>query len=118
MRIIVAGWLRFDGGDVCAQVVRGGAQLIAESRSEQGCVAYNWSVDPLEEGLMHVYEEWESERDLLRHFRHSSYLEMRGHLESFQLSAFDIKLYSVAGTEPVYTDTGEPRSTLFGVSLD
>lgn len=117
MRIIIAGRLVFAGGDVCAEIIRGGAAHIAESRTEEGCAAYDWSVDPLDAGTLHVFEEWESEAALGRHFRHPSYLAMRAHLERHEIIGFDVKLYSVAGIEPVYTEDGQPRDTIFGVKI-
>lgn len=117
MRIIVAGRLQFAGGDVCAAIIRGGAAHIAGSRAEDGCVAYDWSVDPLEPGTLHVFEEWESEAALGAHFRDPSYLAMRAHLESYEITGFDVKLYSAAGVEPVYTEEGQPRDSIFGVWL-
>ncbi len=117
MRIIIAGRLVFGGGDICAQIISGGGAHIAESRAEAGCIAYDWSVDPLDVGTIHVFEEWESEAALGRHFKHPSYLAMRAHLERHEITGFDVKLYSIAGIEPVYTDQGQPRDMIFGVEI-
>lgn len=117
MRIIIAGHLTFAGGDVCAEIVRGGAVHIAASRAEAGCVAYDWTVDPLAPGKLHVFEEWESEAALGRHFKDPSYLAMRTHLETHAMTGFDVKLYSVAGIEPVYDEAGQPRDMIFGVRI-
>lgn len=116
MRVLIAGRLEFAGQDVTA-IILGGVEHIAASRREQGCVAYDWSVDPLEPATIRVFEEWESEADLGNHFRDPSYLAMRDHLESQTLTGFDVKLYSAAGVEPVYTEQGRPRAEIFGVSI-
>jgi len=118
MRIIVAGTLRFAGDDaLCGEIIRGGAAHIASSREEQGCTAYNWAVDPLDPGLIHVYEEWESERALLGHFAHSSYAAMRDHLGRYELTGFAVHIYAATGVEPVYDEDGWPRREIFGVTL-
>jgi quinol monooxygenase YgiN len=118
MRIIVAGWLRFAGDEaLCAEIIRDGARHIIATREEAGCVAYNWSVDPLDPGLMQVYEEWESEEALLHHFQGRSYADMREHLGRYEMPGFGVQLYSTAGVEPVYDDDGWPRREIFGVSL-
>lgn len=118
MRIIVAGWLRFAGDEgTCAEIIVRGREPILAARAETGCVAYNWAVDPLEPGLMHVYEEWESERDLLQHFADPPYAEMRAHLGNYELTGFGVLLYTAAGVEPVYGEDGWPRREIFGVSL-
>ena len=65
MRILIAGRIEFEG-EICAWIIRGGREHILASRQEKGCVSYVWSVDPLEPGVLHVFEEWESETDLAR----------------------------------------------------
>jgi quinol monooxygenase YgiN len=116
-RVLIAGTLDFAGGDVCAQIIRGAAGHIAASRKESGCIAYDWAADPLMPGRIHVFESWESETALGAHFRHSSYFAMRAHLAGHQIVGFDVKLYSVAGIEPVYTDDGQHRDVIFGVTI-
>lgn len=119
MRMIVAGWLTYAGNEMtCAEIILGGADHIASSRQEEGCIAYNWAVDPIEPGKIHVYEEWASEAALLHHFRHSSYLAMRSHLDRYELTGFGVQLYSASGAEPVYDEDGWPRKKIFGVTLD
>lgn len=118
MRIIVAGSLTYKGDtQTCTDIIIGGADYIAASRAEEGCVAYNWAVDPLEPGKIHVYEEWESEEALLRHFRDPSYLAMRAHLEKWELIGFGVLIYSASGMEQVYGEDGWPRREVFGVTL-
>jgi quinol monooxygenase YgiN len=118
MRIIVAGWLRFAGdARTCAEIIVGGRDHILAARAEMGCVAYNWAVDPLEPGQIHVYEEWESEEALLQHFADPAYADMREHLGRNELTGFHVQLYTAAGVEPVYGEDGQPRREIFGVSL-
>ncbi|MFA7440127.1 MAG: antibiotic biosynthesis monooxygenase [Sphingomonadaceae bacterium] len=114
MRVIVAGTLQFDG-DICADIIRDGREYILASRAEIGCVAYNWSADPLEPGLMHVFEEWTSEAALGAHFRDASYQAMRAHLGQYPMTGFAVQLYRASEVEPVYTDDGQPRDRIFGV---
>jgi quinol monooxygenase YgiN len=116
MRVIVAGWLEFAGQD-CAAIIRSGASHIMASRRERGCVAYDWAVDPLQAATIRVYEEWESETDLGRHFRDPSYAAMRDHLQAHGLTGFDVKLYSVAATAAVYDEAGALPAEMFGVPI-
>ncbi|MFC0203762.1 putative quinol monooxygenase [Novosphingobium soli] len=119
MRIIVAGWLRYAGDDkTCAAIITGGAEHILAAREEQGCVAYTWAVDPIDPGVIQVYEEWESEEDLLRHFVDPAYAKMRAHLETYELTGFGVRLYGTCGVEPVYGEDGWPRREIFGVTLE
>jgi quinol monooxygenase YgiN len=114
-QVLIAGTLDFSGGNVCEELVRSAAEHIAESREESGCIAYEWTIDPLVPGRLHVFESWASEIALGAHFQHASYRAMVAHLDAQKITAFDVKLYSVAGIETVYTESGQPRLTIFGV---
>ena len=116
-QVLIAGTVDFAGGDVCAQIIRSAAEHIAASRQEKGCIAYDWAADPLVPGRLHVFESWESEAALGAHFRHSSYRAMRAHLEAHEMVGFDVKLYSVARIEPVFTEAGQHRDVIFGVTI-
>jgi quinol monooxygenase YgiN len=116
-QVLIAGTMDFAGGDVCAEIIRGAAVPINESRKERGCIAYDWAADPLVPGRLHVFESWESEVALGAHFRHSSYRAMVAHLEAHEMIGFDVKLYSVAGIEAVLTEDGQHRDAIFGVKI-
>jgi quinol monooxygenase YgiN len=119
MPIIVAGTLDFAGDtQTCTDIITSGAAHIFASRAEGGCIAYNWAVDPLHPGRIHVYEEWSDEKALLRHFSDPSYHAMRVHLEAQTLTGFSVMLYAAGKVEPVYDDLGQPRGAIFDVSLD
>jgi quinol monooxygenase YgiN len=117
MRIVVAGYLKFDGQD-CAEIIRSGARYITDSLEEEGCIAYRWAVDPIAPDTIHVFEEWTSERALGVHFQAQPYQDMKNHLGSHGLTGFDVKLYGATGTEPVYTEDGQLRPEIFGVPID
>lgn len=118
MRIIVAGWLTYQGdAQTCTDIITGAAEHIAAGRAEEGCIAYNWAVDPLEPGKIHVYEEWESEKALLRHFVAPPYLAMREHLGQWELTGFGVLVYSASGVQDVYGEDGWPVKEVFGVTL-
>jgi quinol monooxygenase YgiN len=116
-QVLIAGTLDFAGGDVCTEIIRGAAGPIAESRKEKGCIAYDWAMDPLVPGRVHVFESWDSEAALGAHFRHSSYRAMVTYLEAQEMIGFDVKLYSVAGVEAIFTEDGRHRDAIFGVSI-
>ncbi|WP_232494134.1 putative quinol monooxygenase [Novosphingobium kaempferiae] len=118
MRIIVAGWLRYAGDDAtCTEIITTGRDHILAAREERGCLAYTWAVDPLDPGVIQVYEEWESEVDLLQHFADPPYAKMRAHLEQWEITGFGVQLYGATGVEAVYAEDGWPRKEIFGVTL-
>lgn len=118
MRIIVAGWLRYAGDDrTCTEIITTGRDYILAAREERGCTAYTWAVDPIDPGVIQVYEEWESEQDLLRHFIDPAYAHMRDHLGQWEITGFGVQMYGADSVEPVYGDDGWPRREIFGVTL-
>ncbi len=82
--------------------------FIAASRAEEGCTAYDWAIDPATPGRIHVYEEWESEDALARHFRDPSYAAMRDHVQGSGLIASRSRKYRCDMSEPVYDADGTP----------
>ena len=44
-------------------------RMITASRAEDGCLAYSYSEDVLEPGLIHVTERWENQESLKRHWQ-------------------------------------------------
>lgn len=82
-----------------------------------GCIAYDWTVDPLLPGRMHAFESWASEAALGAHLRHSSYRAMVDYLGVHELVGFDAHVYSVAGMETVLDEEGQPRDEIFGVKV-
>lgn len=116
-QVIVAGTMDFAGGDVCAEIIRGAAVPIGESRKENGCIAYDWAADPLVPRRLHVFESWKSEASLGAHFGHSSYREMVAYLETHEMIGFAVSLYSVAGVEAIFTEDGRQRDAIFGVKI-
>lgn len=84
--------------------------FIEASRAEVGCTAYDWSLDPVKPGRIHVYEEWESEDALAGHFRDPSYAAMRDHIQRSGLVQARSQKYRVEAVEQVYDATGTPRA--------
>jgi quinol monooxygenase YgiN len=64
--IIVAGYFRVAPADRAAFIEQRGASML-RSRAEKGCHAYAMSPDPLDPGLVNLYERWETEEDLAAH---------------------------------------------------
>ena len=84
--------------------------FIAASRAEDGCIAYDWALDPATPGRIHVFEEWASEEALAGHFRDPSYAAMRDHVNSSGLVAARSQKYRCDAIEQVYDSTGTPQA--------
>ena len=44
------------------------ADMVAASNAEEGCIAYAFTQDLLEPGLIHIVEKWKDEAALAAHF--------------------------------------------------
>ena len=62
------------------------ARMIAASLAEDGCIAYGYSEDVLEPGLMHVMEEWRDREILERTFQDAAPRRMAGRMEVARLA--------------------------------
>ena len=113
MPILIAGTIDFDPARAEA-AIREGAPYIEASRREKGCVAYNWALDPLVPGRVHVYEEWDDEAALAGHFRDDSYLSMRNHLGQYGLIGSSVRKYRCDAVASVYDSQGVPRPDFQG----
>lgn len=116
MHVLIAGKIEFETEE-CAAIITSATEFILSSRAESGCIAYEWSVDPLSSNTIHVFEEWASEQALLHHFSHSSYASMRDHLQQNGMKSFSINLYGATNIEPVYLPGGVVRTEIFGTSI-
>ncbi len=64
--IIVAGYFKVAPADRAAFLENRKAAM-QRSRGEQGCHAYAMSPDPLDPGLVNLFERWETPEDLAAH---------------------------------------------------
>jgi quinol monooxygenase YgiN len=64
--VIVAGWIDVEENDRTAYL-EDRVQAMIATRSEQGCVEYVFSPDPIEKGRVRLFELWQSRQDLDRH---------------------------------------------------
>lgn len=112
MTVIINGTVDFKPEDAVA-VLKDSAQLMAETRKQQGCRHYVWSLDPAVPGRVYVYENWESVEDLAAHLAGHFYTDMVAVLSKYEMLATDILKYRIDHAEPVYDETGTPRADFF-----
>lgn len=83
------------------------------SRLEPGCVAYQWSADLSEPGIIYVFEQWTDEASLLNHFQCSPYQDTLKMFDAFDILEIDVNKYRVDLIEPVYDESGTVRADFF-----
>ena len=98
--IVIAGHIRLDPSKL-ADTIAAARAVMEETRKEAGCISYTFSSDLLEEGLIHVFEEWASQEALDGHFT-------APHMKVFQVAAaglgvreMNIQRYDVSAVAPL-----------------
>ena len=89
------------------------AGLMADTRSQKGCVHYVWSSDPTSDTRIYVYEYWESTEDLAAHLAGPFYAQMLGVLGKYGVENVEVSKFRVNLEEPVYDPEGNPRADFF-----
>lgn len=92
------------------QALHDAQPYIEASRAEDGCVAYDWAIDPTKPGRVHVYEEWRDEAALAGHFRDPSYAAMRDHIGRSGLIASRSQKCRCDLIEPIYDADAVPHA--------
>jgi quinol monooxygenase YgiN len=117
MTILINGTVQFSPQHAEQAMVEA-TQLMADTRSQQGCRHYVWSIDPARPGTVYVYENWETEADLAAHLAGPYYSGMLGLLGKYEMLGTDILKYKTAKAGPIYDDTGVPRADFFATVDD
>ena len=99
MSLIIAGTVRLDPGQIAALRPHAVA-MMAATREEDGCVAYAFSEDLAEPGLIHVFEEWRDQAALDAHFASDHMKTWRAAGSSVGLRERRLTTYQVASQAP------------------
>ncbi|HTT04771.1 MAG TPA: putative quinol monooxygenase [Steroidobacteraceae bacterium] len=95
--LIIVGTIRLPPGNLAA--ARAAMErMITASRAEGGCLAYAYSEDILEPGLIHVTERWLDPASLKRHWNSEHLVQWRATWETLGLHDRNLQLYSA---EPI-----------------
>jgi len=112
MTVLIAGTVQIPAGDR-EKALAESADLVAETRTQQGCLHYVWSADPTSATRVYVYENWASVDDLAAHLAGPYYMQMLGILGKYEVTDTQVSKYKVALEEPVYDPEGRPRADFF-----
>lgn len=89
------------------------AALMADTRSQPGCVHYVWSADPTSPTRIYVYEYWDSTEDLAAHLAGPYYAQMLALLGKYGAENAEVSKFRIDLEEPVYDPEGTPRADFF-----
>jgi len=112
MTVLIAGTIHLPAGDR-EKALAETADLVAETRTQKGCVHYVWSADPTSATRVYVYENWASVEDLAAHLAGSYYQNMLATLGKYGVTDTEVSKFKVALEEPVYDPEGKPRADFF-----
>ena len=112
MTVLIAGTVDILDGDR-EKALAEAADLMAETRAQDGCIHYVWSADPTSDTRVYVYEYWESVESLAAHLAGSYYARMLGLLGQYSTDNIQVSKFRVDLEEPVYDPEGRPRADFF-----
>ncbi len=93
--IIIAGTIQMDPTGV-DEAMEAAVVCMRATHQEDGNLAYVFSVDPIEPGLVHVYEKWADDDALGSHFGTPHMTEFQAKMGGFGITGMDIKKYTGA----------------------
>lgn len=97
--IVIVGTVRVPPGNIAA--AKGPMQdMVTASRAEDGCIAYAYSEDLLEPGLVHINELWRDREALAAHFKTPHMATWRAAFPVLGIRDRNLKLF----------DAGEPEA--------
>jgi quinol monooxygenase YgiN len=98
--LIVAGTLEVDPAKTDTVMVDAAVMMTA-THAEEGNLAYVFSLDPIEPGLVHVYEKWESVEALAAHGKAPHMAEFRSKMGAWGVRGADLKKYEISSEGPL-----------------
>lgn len=76
------------------------AEMVAASNAEEGCIAYAFTQDVLQPGVLHIVEKWQDEAALAAHFA-------TPHMAAFGAAIAGLD-FTVVEALKFHTDEGAP----------
>lgn len=98
--IVVAGYLRLKP-DTFAGLSTPMQVMIAASRAEKGCHAYSYGRDVIDPDTIRVFELWDSQDDLDRHFATPHLKAWRQALADAGIEARELFAYTAGVSRPL-----------------
>jgi quinol monooxygenase YgiN len=99
--LVVAGIIRIDPAkrglaDAAFAKVR------AATLKEPGCIEYQAYADRSDDGVIFMFEKWNSADDLAKHFQTPHMAEFGAAMGNFGVVGMDVKKYEVSSEGPVF----------------
>ena len=98
--LAIAGTIRIDPAKQ-AVAIPAAVEMMAATRAEPGCISYAFSADLEEQGLIHVFEEWESQAALDAHFKAPHMAKFQQAMAGFGIREMKVQRYEIASVGPL-----------------
>ena len=82
-----------------ADAVRAAVRMAEATRAEAGCLTYRFSTDLVDPNRVYIFEEWENEEALGRHFASPHMAEFQGALPQVLAGGVEIRRYTVSAVD-------------------
>ncbi len=83
------------------EAVRAARTMAEATVKELGCISYRFSADLADPAKLFIFEEWESDEALARHFQTEHMREFREKLPGIVAGASVVKRYVVTSVSPM-----------------
>ena len=98
--VVIGGTIRIDPANLDKAVVAA-KKMMTETKKEPGCVEYNFSLDLEDKSLVWLFEEWETEEALIKHFETPHMAEFMQALPTLGIQGMDVHRYDATAKGPV-----------------
>lgn len=97
---VIAGHIRIDPAKRAA-AVQAAKTLMEATRKEAGCAAYTFSADLEDDGLFHIFEQWESPAALDAHFKSPHMAQFQKAVPGLGVKEMALQRYDVSKVGPL-----------------
>ncbi|MDH3752899.1 MAG: antibiotic biosynthesis monooxygenase [Acidimicrobiia bacterium] len=98
--LLIAGTITLDPRKI-DEAMEAAVTMMKATHEEPGNIEYVFSVDPIREGIVHVFEKWDGEESLAAHFGARHMAEFQAKVPSLGITGMDIRKYEIASEGPI-----------------
>ncbi len=99
--LVIAGTIRIDPTKR-DEAAKAALAIMKETHEEEGNLAYAFSADLEDEGLIYIFEKWESQEALDLHFKTPHMAEFQAKVGSLGVKETKLEKFEIASVGPVF----------------
>jgi quinol monooxygenase YgiN len=99
--IVIAGTIRIDPAKK-DEAAAAALEIMKETHKEEGNLAYVFSQDLEDDGLIYIFEKWESQAALDFHFKTPHMAAFQAKVGSLGVKGMDLEKFEIASVGPVF----------------